>query len=104
MDCPCGPHKVDIRKSVRDPRGIEDKVKEILEKDFVESRYTQFGASLNIMADAADLEDWDRALLERYEPLYTGSQDVCSDCELGPCHLKKAAGKCGLALEPFRGN
>ena len=32
-----GPHKVDIRKSVRDPRGIEDKVKEILEKDFVES-------------------------------------------------------------------
>src|SRR5512136_95459 len=98
-----GPHKVDIRKSVRDPRGIEDKVKEILEKDFVESRYTQFGASLNIMADAADLEDWDRALLERYEPLYTGSQDVCSDCELGPCHLKRAAGKCGLALEAFQG-
>ena len=79
-----GPHKVDIRQAVRDPRGIEDKVKEILEKDFVESRYTQFGASLNIMADAADLEDWDRALLDRYEPLYTGPQDVCSDCELGP--------------------
>jgi acetyl-CoA decarbonylase/synthase complex subunit alpha len=98
-----GPHKVDIRKAVRDPRGIEDRVKEILEKDFVESRYAQFGASLNIMPDAADLEDWDRSLLERYEPLYGGTHDTCTDCELGPCQLKQADGKCGLKLGAFQG-
>ncbi len=98
-----GPHKVDIRQAVRDPRGIEDRVKEILEKDFVESRYAQFGARLNIMPDAADLEDWDRALLERYEPLYGRPHDTCTDCELGPCQLKKADGKCGLKLEAYQG-
>ena len=27
-----GPHKVDIRKSVRDPRGIEDKVNQAVDK------------------------------------------------------------------------
>ena len=98
-----GPHKVDMRKAVRDPRGIEDKVKEILEKDFVETRYANFGVSLNIMPDAADLEDWDRVLLDRYQPLYGAVHDTCSDCELGPCHLKQGAGKCGLGLEAYQG-
>ena len=98
-----GPHKVDIRKAVRDPRGIEDRVREILEKDFVESRYAQFGASLNIMPDAADLEDWDRVLLERYEPVYGAPQDACADCELGPCRLKDGNGACGLTLQAYQG-
>ncbi len=98
-----GPHKVDIRNTVRDARGIEDRVREILEKDFVESRYAQFGASLNIMPDAADLEDWDRVLLERYEPLYGAVQDACTDCELGPCRLKEGDGKCGLTLAAYQG-
>ncbi len=80
-----GPHKVDISEVVRDPRGIEDIVTEILEKDFVESRYSQFGAWLNILPDAADIGDWDRTLLERYVPLYTQPQGTCIDCELGPC-------------------
>ena len=68
-----GPHKVDISEVVRDPRGIEDVVTEILEHDFVESRYAQFGAWLSILPDAADIGDWDRALLERYPPLYTAA-------------------------------
>ncbi len=98
-----GPHKVDIRQVVRDPRGIEDIVKEILEKDFVESRYAQFGASLNIMPESADLEDWDRALLERYEPLYASPQGVCTDCGLGPCNLKEGNGNCGLSFDAYQG-
>ena len=98
-----GPHQVDIGEVVRDPRGIEDLVIEILEHDFVESRYAQFGAWLSILPDAADIGDWDRALLERYPPLYTMPQVVCCDCDLGPCHVEKAAGKCGLTMAAFQG-
>lgn len=98
-----GPHEVDLSEVVRDPRGIEDIVTEILEHDFVESRYAQFGAWLSILPDAADIGDWDRTLLERYPPLYTLSQEVCSDCDLGPCHLDKAQGKCGLTIDAFHG-
>ncbi len=98
-----GPHKVDIGQVVRDPRGIEDVVTEILEHDFVESRYAQFGAWLSILPDASDIGDWDRALLERYPPLYTMAQEVCCDCDLGPCHLERADGKCGLTLAAMQG-
>ncbi len=98
-----GPHKVDIGEVVRDPRGIEDVVKDILENDFVESRYAQFGAWLNILPDAADLADWDRTLLDRYEPLYLQPHDTCADCGSGPCDLSKGPGKCGLELDAFQG-
>ncbi|MCX5999662.1 MAG: hypothetical protein NTU41_08770 [Chloroflexi bacterium] len=98
-----GPHEVDIWNVVRDPRGIEDVVKDVMEHDFIESRYTQFGAHLNVFPDAADIADWDHALLERYPALYTQQQDACADCAQGPCNLKKAAGKCGLQVESFRG-
>jgi len=98
-----GSREVDIGEVVRDPRGIEDIVTEILEKDFIESRYAQFGAHLNFFPDAADLADWDHVLTERYPPLYTQSQDVCTDCEQGPCSLKDSTGKCGLAMESFQG-
>ncbi len=98
-----GPHKVDISEVVRDPRGIEDIVTEILEKDFVGSRYSQFGAWLSILPDAADIGDWDRTLLERYVPLYTQFQGTCIDCELGPCSLKVSQGKCGLGMDSFQG-
>jgi len=97
-----GPHKVDITEVVRDPRGIEDDVTHILEHDFVESRYAQFGAWLSILPDAADIGDWDRTLLERYEPLYAESGDVCKDCDRGPCNLKEGQGKCGLELDSYQ--
>lgn len=98
-----GPHKVDIGEVVRDTRGIENDVKEILEQDFVESRYAQFGAWLSILPDAADIADWDKTLLARYEPLYTGAESVCIDCGLGPCNLKEREGKCGIGLHSFHG-
>jgi len=91
-----GRHEVDIREVTRDPRGIEDLVVEILENDFIESRYAQFEAWLNFFPDAADIADWDHALLERYPPLYTHPQGVCTDCDLGPCNLRDGKGKCGL--------
>lgn len=98
-----GPHEVDISEVVRDPGGIEDIVAEILENDFVESRYAQFGARLNFFPEAADIADWDQVLTERYPPLYTRPQGVCTDCGLGPCHLKEGKGKCGLEMEAFQG-
>jgi len=98
-----GSREVDIREVVRDPRGIEDLVTEILENDFIESRYAQFGARLNFFPDAADLADWDHVLTERYPPLYTQSQDLCTDCEQGPCNLKEGKGKCGLEMESLQG-
>ena len=98
-----GRHEVDISEVTRDPRGIEDLVVEILENDFIESRYAQFGAWLNFFPDAADIADWDHALLERYPPLYPRPQGVCTDCDLGPCNLRDGRGKCGLELESFMG-
>lgn len=98
-----GSHEVAISEVVRDPRGIEDIVAELLENDFVVSRYVQFGAWLNILPDAADIADWDHALLERYEPLYTNPQSVCVHCGLGPCSLREDTGKCGLKIESFLG-
>lgn len=98
-----GSRQVDIGEVVRDPRGIEDIVTEILEKDFIESRYAQFGAHLNFFPDAADLTDWDHVLTERYPPLYTQSENVCGDCEQGPCNLKEDRGRCGLEKESYHG-
>jgi len=98
-----GPHVVDIAETVRDPRGVEDIVTEVLENDFVESRYAQFGAHINVFPDAADLAEWDRVLTDRYTPLYTLPGGVCSDCEQGPCNLVEASGRCGLDMRSFNG-
>jgi anaerobic carbon-monoxide dehydrogenase, CODH/ACS complex subunit alpha len=98
-----GPIEVNLNEVVRDPRGIEDIVSEVLEEDFIESRYRQFGAWLHMFPDAADIADWDSALLYRYPRLYTYSEDGCSDCELGPCNLSESTGRCGLSLESWQG-
>ncbi|MDM7999161.1 MAG: hypothetical protein QUS33_03940 [Dehalococcoidia bacterium] len=98
-----GSLKVPISDVVRDPRGYEDEIMEIVENDFVEGRVSNFGGWIHLMPDAADIAELDRGLLSRCEPLYTQPKGTCSDCGLGPCDLKKAAGKCGLELESYQG-
>jgi len=49
-----GSRQVDIGEVVRDPRGIEDIVTEILERDFIESRYAQFGAHQGVLSRKAE--------------------------------------------------
>ncbi len=98
-----GSLKVPISDVVRDARGHEDEIMEIVENDFVEGRHSNFGGWIHLLPDAADVAELDRALLARCEPLYTQPKGTCSDCELGPCDLKKSAGKCGLAMESYQG-
>ncbi len=98
-----GSLKVPINSVVRDVRGHEDEIMEIVENDFVEGRHSNFGGWIHLLPDAADVAELDRALLARCEPLYTQPKGTCSDCELGPCDLKKNTGKCGLAMESYQG-
>ncbi|HID42947.1 MAG TPA: FAD-binding protein, partial [Archaeoglobaceae archaeon] len=47
-----------------------------------------------------DLREWDRRLLERYEPFYAPMQDFCNLCTMGPCELSKnREGACGIDLK-----
>jgi CO dehydrogenase/acetyl-CoA synthase complex epsilon subunit len=98
-----GSLEVDINEVVRDPRGHEDEIVEIMENDFVEGRHSNFGGWITLLPDAADIAELDYALLSRYPPLYTRPKGVCTDCGLGPCNLKDGQGKCGLEIEAFQG-
>ena len=89
-----GSLEVDIREVVRDPRGHEDEIAEIMENDFVEGRHSNFGGWITLLPDAADIAELDYALLDKYPPLYTQPEGVCIDCSLGPCNLKEGQGKC----------
>jgi acetyl-CoA decarbonylase/synthase complex subunit alpha len=98
-----GSLEVDIREVVRDPRGHEDQIVEIMENDFVEGRHSNFGGWITLLPDAADIAELDYALLSRYPPLYTNPGGVCTDCGLGPCNLEEGQGKCGLDMESLQG-
>lgn len=47
-----------------------------------------------------DLRDWDKRLLNRYEPLYSPSCDMCCLCTYGKCDLTgNKEGACGINME-----
>jgi len=98
-----GSLQVDINEVVRDARGHEDEIVEIMENDFVEGRHSNFGGWITLLPDAADVADLDLALLDKYPPLYTTRAGTCSDCAQGPCDLTESQGKCGLKLESYQG-
>jgi len=98
-----GSLEVDIREVVRDPRGMEDQIQEIMENDFVEGRHSNFGGWITLLPDAADVAELDRSFLSKYPPLYSQQQEVCTDCPSGPCNLKEGQGVCGLELESYQG-
>lgn len=97
-----GSATVDVRKLVRDIRGIEDMVIEAVRDDWAHQRLKIFNQRLYPFADAADIAEWDHFILERYPPLYTNPEGTCNDCPLGPCSLEGAKGKCGLELEAYQ--
>ncbi len=46
-----------------------------------------------------DLREWDRKLMDRYEPFYAPMQDFCNLCTMGPCELSdNREGACGIDL------
>jgi acetyl-CoA decarbonylase/synthase complex subunit alpha len=98
-----GSLEVDIREVVRDPRGMEDQIVEIMENDFVEGRHSNFGGWITLLPDAADVAEQDRSLLDKYPPLYSQPQGVCADCASGPCNVKEGQGACGLESESYQG-
>ena len=46
-----GSLEVDIADVVRDPRGNEDMIQEIVENDFVEGRHSNFGGWITLLPD-----------------------------------------------------
>ncbi len=57
-----GSLKVPITDVVRDVRGHEDEIMEIVENDFVEGRHSNFGGWIHLLPDAADVAELDNAL------------------------------------------
>jgi len=98
-----GSLEVDINEVVRDSRGHEDEIVEIMENDFVEGRHSNFGGWITLLPDAADVAEQDYALLDKYPPLYTKPGGGCTDCAKGPCDLTQGQGKCGLEIESYQG-
>jgi len=97
-----GELKVDLSELVPDIRGIEDMTETIVKEDFPESRLRQFDIKLKPFAGFQDLAEWDRVLLERYQPLYLSWQTTCDHCGKGPCDLRRAKGLCGLDLDTYQ--
>jgi len=96
-----GKTTVKLADIVRDPTGIEDVIIQAVTDDrlgWAERRLQQVGVRLNFFASAGDLKEWDKVLLERYEPLYMPDSDFCHLCTLGPCNLAKAKGACGITM------
>ncbi|MCK4938363.1 MAG: hypothetical protein KAR85_07145 [Methanosarcinales archaeon] len=51
------------------------------------------------MPGISRLQDWDFKLLERYPPMYTPTEDMCTMCTFGPCDLTdNIEGACGIDL------
>ena len=96
-----GKTTVKLADIVRDPTGIEDVIIRAVTDErlgWAERRLQQIGVRLNFFASAGDLKEWDKVLLERYEPLYMPDSDFCHLCTLGPCNLVKRKGACGITI------
>ena len=54
---------------------------------------------MHSMPAITTLRDWDFLLLKRYSPQYLKTEDECSLCTYGPCHInEKKKGVCGIGL------
>jgi len=52
------------------------------------------------MPGILELRNWDRKLMERYEPFYAPMADYCNLCTMGPCDLSmNKTGACGIDLK-----
>lgn len=97
-----GNKEIDITKAVRDIRGVDEIVKESIEKTWSDNLVNQMKVWLTPFPNATDIAEWDRILLERYPPLYTVIEKKCNNCYMGPCELDKGKGACGLDLETYQ--
>ncbi|MFH1626013.1 MAG: hypothetical protein ABID54_12795, partial [Pseudomonadota bacterium] len=97
-----GHKEIDVTKTVRDIRGVDEIVKESIEKTWSDNLVNQMKVWLTPFPEATDIAEWDRMLLERYPPLYTVTEKTCRNCLMGPCELDKGKGTCGLGLETYQ--
>jgi len=52
-----------------------------------------------LMPGISALRNWDFRLLERYPPIYTPTEDMCTMCTFGPCNLTgNIEGACGIDM------
>lgn len=96
-----------IADIVRDPRGVERMVADIVRTEWPVSRLRRGTIFLTPFPKPVDLYEWDSLLLRRYEPLYAPQTTVCYDCALGPCDLSGGKiGGCGgdIRYQQARGN
>lgn len=85
-----------IADIVRNPRGIEKLVADIVKTEWPVSRLREANVYLTPFPKPVDLYDWDSLLFRRYEPVYVVQSEVCYDCALGPCDLSLGKrGGCG---------
>jgi len=68
---------VDLTEITPDIRGREALVRQILQEEYIETRLRQYDTRIRPFAGSHDLAEWDRILLERYRPLYTGAALAC---------------------------
>ncbi|MFH1624144.1 MAG: hypothetical protein ABID54_03185 [Pseudomonadota bacterium] len=94
--------EVDVSTATRDIRGIENLVKEAVETTWSDNLVNQIKVWLTPYPHAYDIADWDRVILNRFQPLYTVTIKECHDCFQGPCNLEKGKGVCGINLETFQ--
>ncbi|MCU0822035.1 MAG: hypothetical protein MUC95_06115, partial [Spirochaetes bacterium] len=84
-----GDYKVDLTHLTPDIRGREELVREILDKNYIETRVKQYDTKIKPYSRVEDISEWDRILLDRYRPIYT--QD-------GDCAKKKKKKKDNVKL------
>ena len=68
-----------------------------------ENTKSKIPASKNVgptpMPGISALRNWDFRLLERYPPIYTPTEDMCTMCTFGPCNLTgNIEGACGIDM------
>ncbi|RJR30934.1 MAG: hypothetical protein C4576_32545 [Desulfobacteraceae bacterium] len=98
-----GKAEVDFDAIVPDSKGLdEEMLATIIEEDWAEAHYLQFGGKLNLFLTRSDLKEWDEFLIDRYAPEYGQSRSVCNDCSWGPCELVGGKGRCGLEMKGYQ--
>ena len=97
-----GALEIDVSTLARNTHEIENRLVEVIENDCAAERLHEFGTRLFPLAEAEDIAEWDKTVLNVYSPLYSGSSSQCVDCELGPCQLSARLGKCGMDINVFR--
>lgn len=69
------------------------------DKPTMDKRAAESEIGPTAMPGISGLRNWDFRILERYPPIYTPTEDMCTMCTFGPCDLTgNIEGACGIDL------